>query len=134
MTMADAPPAAAESARREAEFDFHDRQVTLMEPSEGQQLILIHVLTLTDEGADTNEKVEIVLNFSTMLRSLFADEAERGYVLGALARGVADLEDYIGLAKQMAEHWDIGEAEATNREERRARERRPAAPVRARRW
>lgn len=131
MTMVDAPP--AEPARHEAEFDFLDRKVVLLEPSDGQKLILIHVLGLSDESADTSERIEIILNFSTMLRSLFVQDADRSFVLGTLARNAADLEDYIDLARQMAERWEVGEDEATNREERRTRERRPAQAVRTRR-
>lgn len=127
MAVSASPPVADE--RDSAPFDFQDRKVTLLKPMPGQQLIMLNVLALADDGADVAEKVEIVLNFSTMLRSLFTEAAERSFVLGQLARGTADLEDYIDLARQMAEHWDIGEAEAANREERRTRERRPARPV-----
>lgn len=123
----------AEPARREAEFDFAGRQIKLLEPTPGQQLIMVTTLALTDEGSEVREKLEIVVNFATMLRSLMPEEADRAFVHGALARGTAELEDFIDLARQMSEYWDIGEETATNRADRRARERRPAVAVKGRR-
>lgn len=129
LTMADTPP--AEDARREAEFDFLDHRIKLLEPTDGQQFIMLQLLALTDTGGSLREKVELITNFGTMLGSLFVDEDQRVTVHGALARGVADLEDYVDLARQMSEHWDVGEEMANNRAERRSRERQPAKAVRA---
>lgn len=138
-----APPVAEDEAdeglendgRPAADFTFQDREVTLYEPTDGQRFILVQTIGITDESADDQERMELALGFAAMLRSLFARPVERQYVTGALARGSADIEDYFDLAKQMAEHWDVETAPA-NREERRARERRPAkatAVVRPRR-
>lgn len=139
MTMAETPP---ETERETGTFTFLDRQVTLMKPSPGQAFIMLAVLSLQDTSAELQEHLETVVNFGTMLKSLFVepdeDEAQAGfvgrsYVLGALARNTADLEDFIDLAGQMGEAFDIGEETAHSRQERRARERRPAVAVKGRR-
>lgn len=128
MTMADAPP--AETARSEAEFDFANHRIKLLEPTPGQQFIMVQMLALTDAGGGVREQVELITNFGTMLSSLFVEEGQRMIVYGALARGTAELEDYVDLARQMSEHWDVGEDTANNRVERRSRERQPAKAVR----
>jgi hypothetical protein len=120
--------------REWAEFPFQDIAVKLYRPSGGQAFILLQTVSITDESADVQEKVELALAFATMLRSLFVEAEARVYVTGALARGKADIEDYFELARAMAELWGL-ESEPPNREERRARERKPvakAAPRRAR--
>jgi hypothetical protein len=127
--MADAPP--AEPARREAEFDFLTLRIKLLEPTPGQQFVMLQMLALTDAGGSVREKVELIMNFGTMLGALFVDEDQRVAVHGALARGTADIEEYVDLARQMSEYWDIGEETANNRSERRTRERQPAKAVRA---
>lgn len=129
MTMADAPP--AETARREAEFDFLTYRIKLLEPTPGQQFVMVQMLALTDAGGSVREKIELITNFGTMLGALFVEEDQRMLVHGSLARGAADLEEYVDLARQMSEYWDIGEETATNREGRRTRERQPAKAVRA---
>lgn len=112
--------------RETAAFPFLDREVTLYEPTTGQRFILVQTIGIDDEGADTAEKVELALGFATMLRALFVEPEDRQYVTGALARGIAELDDYFQLARLMAEHWEVEEAPA-NREERRTRERKPVA-------
>lgn len=131
--MATTPPETTnETERPDAEFDFAGRGVKLLKPTDGQQFILITVLSLNDEGGSVREKLETVTNFGVMLSSLFVEDRDRAFVHGALARGGAELEDYVDLARQMSEHWGVGEETATNRTERRARERRPAQAVRTR--
>lgn len=111
-----------------AELTFQDRDVKMYRPTGGQEFVLLQTIGITDELSDDQEKLELALGFATMIRSLFVVPVERQYVTGALARGVAEIEDYFALAKEMAEHWGMeAEPPANNREERRARERRPVA-------
>jgi hypothetical protein len=117
-----------DAGRLWATFDFQDRGVRLLQPTDGQQFILLQTVGITDESADDQEKLELALGFATMLRSLFLDPDQRQFVTGALARGNAEIEDYFALARSMAEYWNIdAEPPAANRVERRARERRPVA-------
>lgn len=114
--------------REHAPFDFEARKIALYRPSSGQEYILLTVLNLGDETASQMEKVNTVRTFGIMLQSLFVKPKDLDYVLGTLARG-GEIEPFMDLARQMAEHWDIedpADAEDDNREERRARERRPA--------
>jgi hypothetical protein len=111
-----------------ARFAFKDRGVRLAEPTDGQKFILVQTIGISDESSDDQEKLELALGFATMIRALFTRVADRQYVTGALARGTAEIEDYFGLAREMVEYWGVeAEAPATNRDERRARERRPVA-------
>lgn len=127
-TAAPEPDPSDDDDRARAPFAFQQREIDLYEPMAGQRFILLQTIGVTDEGADSQEQLELVLGFATMLRSLFVSAADRQAVTGALARGDADLEDYFDLAKQMAEHWAI-ESEPATRADRRARERRPAKAV-----
>jgi hypothetical protein len=119
------PESSDDDDRPRAPFTFQQSEVELYEPVAGQRFILLQTIGVTDEGASIQERLELVLGFAAMLRALFVSPTERQAVTGALARGQADIEDYFELARQMAEHWDV-EAEPATREERRARERRPA--------
>lgn len=124
---------ASKDERRSAPFTFLDREVQLYEPSSGQSFILISVLNLSDESATTLEQINTIRTFGVMLGSLFVEQRDHDYVLGTLARG-GDIADFLDLARQMTEHWEIEEPEPQNREERRAAPRRPAAgakPVKA---
>jgi hypothetical protein len=117
-----------DDGRAYATFTFRDRGVKLMEPTKGQAFVLVQTLGITDEAADDQEKLELALGFAAMVRSLFLMPAERQFVTGALARGIAEIEDYFALGREMADHWDMAdEPPAGNREERRSRERRPVA-------
>lgn len=119
--------AAQASDRRSAPFTFNKREVTLYKPSTGQEYILLTVLNLADESASQDELLRTMRTFGVMLQSLFVESAELDFVMGTLARG-GDVEPFIDLARQMAEHWSITEEdEPANREERRAAPRRPAA-------
>jgi hypothetical protein len=121
-----AAAAPASDERRSAPFDFEDRKVQLYEPSTGQSYILLTVLNLTDESATTMEQINTIRTFGVMLGSLFVEQADLNYVMGTMARG-GDVEPFLDLARQMAEHWEIEEP-PQNREERRAAPRRAAAP------
>jgi hypothetical protein len=118
--------AAQAPERRSAPFDFMDRQVQLYAPSTGQSYILLTVLNLTDESATTLEQINTIRTFGVMLGSLFVEQADLNYVMGTMARG-GEVEPFLDLARQMAEHWEIEDPEPQNREERRAAPRRPAA-------
>lgn len=108
-------------------FTFRDRDdIELYEPTAGQQFILMQTLSVGDDGASIEEKVELTLGFATMLRALFRRTEQRTYVTLALARGQAELEDYFDLAKQMAEAWAIEEP-APQVGQRRAAPRKPVA-------
>lgn len=121
------------SGRPWARFTFRDRSVVMLQPTKGQEFVLLQTLGITDELADDQEKMELALGFATMIRALHPIAADRQYVTGALARGVAEIEDYFELAREMAEHWGMEtEAPANNRQERRARERRPVAQAKVR--
>lgn len=116
-----------------ARFEFNGKRARMYEPTGGQRFVLLQTVGITDESADEQEKIELALGFATMIRALFVHASERQYVTGALARGTAEIEDYFGLARDMAEHWSIeSEPPAANRDERRARERRPVAKAAAR--
>jgi hypothetical protein len=120
--------------RQWGRMTFLERPVRMFEPTGGQRFVLLQTIGITDESADVQEKLELALGFSTMIRALFVRPAERQFVTGALARGIAEIEDYFALAREMVEFWGIeDEAPANNREERRARERRPVAKVAGRR-
>lgn len=131
MTATSQAAAAQAPERRSATFTFLDRDVQLYEPSTGQSYILLTVLNLTDESATQLEQINTIRTFGVMLGSLFVEQNDLNYVMGTMARG-GDVQDFLDLARQMAEHWEIEEPEPTNREGRRAAERRPAAkPVKA---
>lgn len=131
-----APQTAAESTdgderepgRAYDTFTFKDREIELYEPVAGQRFILLQTVGVTDEGASDVEKLELIIGFSQMLRALTVKQSDRMFMAGALARGTADLEDYFGLARQMADAWSI-EAAPANRAERRTPARRPAKAV-----
>jgi hypothetical protein len=111
-----------------ARLVFNDRPVRMYEPTDGQRFVLVQTIGIGDESADDQEKLELALGFAAMIRALFVRPADRQFVTGALARGTAEIDDYFGLARDMAERWGIeSEAPANNRQERRARERRPVA-------
>lgn len=114
--------------RASATFRFLDREIALYEPTDSQKFILVQTVGIGDEGVDDQEKLELAIGFAQMLRALFVEPDDRRAVTGALARAEAELEDYFGLAKDMAEHWGIdSEAPAANRAARRAAPRRPVA-------
>jgi hypothetical protein len=124
----DEPEGVTEGGRLWASFAFKDRSVKLLEPTDGQKFVLVQTIGITDESADDQEKMELALGFAAMVRALFLKPVERQFVTGALARGTAEIEDYFSLAREMAEYWDVESAPpATNREDRRARERKPVA-------
>jgi hypothetical protein len=124
----DEPEGVTGDGRLWASFAFKDRAVKLLEPTDGQKFVLVQTIGISDESADEQEKLELALGFAVMVRALFLKPAERQYVTGALARGTAEIEDYFTLAREMVEYWGVeSEPPATNREERRARERRPVA-------
>jgi hypothetical protein len=128
-----AAAAPASDERRSAPFTFLDREVQLYEPSTGQSYILLTVLNLTDESATAMEQINTIRMFGVMLGSLFVDQGDLNHVMGTMARG-GDVQDFLDLAGQMAQHWDIAEPdEPANREERRAAPRRaaPKGPVKA---
>lgn len=126
-----AAAAPAQSERRTAPFTFLDRTVQLYEPTTGQSYILITTLNLNDESATNVEQINTMRTFGVMLSSLFVEQADQNYVIGTLARG-GDIADFLDLARQMVEHWDIEDPEPENRAERRAAVRRPAPkPVKA---
>lgn len=126
MVAATQADAAQAPDRRSAPFTFLDREVQLYEPSTGQTYILLTVLNLTDDSASTMEQIHTVRTFGVMLGSLFVDQGDLNYVMGTMARG-GDVQDFLDLAAQMAQHWEIEGPEPANREERRAAVRRPAA-------
>jgi hypothetical protein len=111
--------------RDTASFPFGDRTVVLKQPTDGQMLIVLAVTDIMDEP-NISMQIEAVNNFGTVIRYLFVQDDDRRHVLGSLARGDTDLDDYFGLAVAMIEHW--APDEANNREERRAQAKR-AAPV-----
>lgn len=117
------------SDRAVASFQFQSRDIELYEPTDSQRFILLQTIGVADEGAPDDEKLELVVGFGQMLRSLFVTAADRQFVTGLLARGEAEIEDYFQLAKDMVEHWAIEAAPPVNRQERRARERQPAKAV-----
>lgn len=119
--------------RRSATFEFAGRDVELYEPSRGQRFILLQAVAVGDDGTPDREKLELVVGLAQMLRALFVNDGDRMFVTGALARDEADIEDYFELAKAMADHWDVEADAPTSRQERRARERRPAKAVPGRR-
>lgn len=121
-----------EDTRDFAPFTFEGRDVALYRPSSGQEYILLTILNLGDESATQAEQVRTVRTFGVMIGSLFLEPADLDFVLGTLARG-GDIEPFVDLARQMAEHWAIADDEPANRAERRTRERQPARPVPARR-
>lgn len=126
-----------DDSRESAPFTFGEREVALYKPTDGQEYILLTLLNLSDESATKLEQITTIRTFGVMLQSLFLKQNDLDFVLGTLARGGA-LDPFVDLARQMAEYWSIEEeAEADNRTERRAAERRPAArkaaPARPRR-
>jgi hypothetical protein len=111
--------------RDKASFDIGGQTVALLRPTDGQMLIVLSMADFADEP-NINMQIEAVNNFGTVLRYLFEEDADRRFVLGSLARGDIELEDYFGLAVSMIEHW--APDEISNREERRAVAKK-AAPV-----
>jgi hypothetical protein len=122
-----------DESRESAPFTFGEREVALYKPTDGQEYILLTLLNLGDESASKMEQITTIRTFGVMLSSLFLHQRDLDFVLGTLARG-GEFEPFIDLARQMAEYWNLEEeAEADNRAERRAAERRPvkkAAPAR----
>lgn len=121
-----AAAAADTPTRRSAPFNFEDREIRLYAPSTGQSYILLTVLNLDDESATELEQINTVRTFGVMLGSLFVEQKDLNYVMGTMARG-GEVEPFLDLARQMAEHWELDEPEPENREARRAAPRRPAA-------
>lgn len=126
---ADEDGPARETDRASAPFQLGDRDVQLYEPTGAQRFILLQTISVADDAVPDEEKVELVLGFGQMLRALFVEAADRQYATTLLARADIEIEDYFQLAKDMAEHWAIEAGAPVNRQERRARERRPAKAV-----
>jgi hypothetical protein len=123
--------AEAQESRETGEFTFKDRKIELYRPSTGQMMVILTVLDLQDEE-EVQEQVEMVLNFGTVIRKLFVDPDDRRWVLRGLADGTLELEDYMGLARDLVEAY--APDEAANRAERRAPAKKaaPAKRVNAR--
>jgi hypothetical protein len=114
--------------RDTASFPFGARTVVLKQPTDGQMFIVMAVADIMDEP-DDSMKVEAINNFGTVVRYLFVQDEDRRFVLGSLARGDVDLDDYFGLAVEMIQHW--APEQASNREERRAVAKKAAPAKRA---
>jgi hypothetical protein len=126
---ADEGDADRETGRASAPFQLGNRDVQLYEPTDSQRFILLQTVSVSDEAIPDDERLELVLGFGQMLRALFVEATDRQYATTLLARGDIEIEDYFQLAKDMVEHWAIEAAPPVNRQERRARERRPAKAV-----
>ena len=127
---ADEGEQADDNGRASAPFQLSDRDVQLYEPTGSQRFILLQTVSVADEAVPDDEKLELIIGFGQMLRALFVDPADRRYATTLLARADVELEDYFQLAKDMVERWSIEADAPVNRQERRARERRPAKAVR----
>jgi hypothetical protein len=104
------------------------RTMTMFRPTEGQLLIVLQVMDLEDEEA-LDQKLQLVTNFGVVIRTLFTDEKDRQAVHRGLASGKYELEDYMGLARQIILEW--APEEAGNREQRRAAAKKAAPAKRA---
>jgi len=120
--MADNP----DDGRISGKFTFGDREIELYQPTDGQMFIILGMADLADEE-DVTEQVDIVLNFATAIRELFANRADRQYVHRGLASNRFDLEDYMTLAKEILTEW--APDQVSNREERRASAAKKAVPA-----
>ena len=115
----------------QGEFTLKGRTMALYRPSEGQLLVMLTLLDLQDEE-DQQQQIEMVLNFGTVVRTLFVDPDDRRWVHRGLANNSFVLEDYFDLAKQIIDEY--APDRANNRAERRAPAKRaaPAKRVRSR--
>lgn len=103
--------------RTVGEFTLKGRTMKLYAPTNGQLMVVLTLLDLQDES-EVQEQVEMVLNFGTVIRKLFVDPDDRRWVLRGLADNSFDLEDYMGLARDLVEEY--APDQAANRAERRA--------------
>jgi hypothetical protein len=106
-----------QETRAVGEFALKGRKMNLYAPSSGQMMVVLTLLDLQDES-EVQEQVEMVLNFGTVIRKLFVDPDDRRWVLRGLADNSFDLEDYMGLARDLVEEY--APDQAANRAERRA--------------
>lgn len=111
--------------RETAEFVVQGRKIGLYRPSVGQMFVIITLIDLQDEP-DQSQQIEMVLNFGTVIRTLFEDEADRRWVLRGLADASVSIEAYMELARDIVNEWEP--EQAANRAERRAPAKR-AAPA-----
>lgn len=117
--------------RETGAFTVADRKIVLYAPSTGQQLVIMTLLDLEDEQ-DMQQQVEMVLNFGTVIRTLFTDPDDRRWVLRGLADNTVTIEQYMDLARDILE--EFAPEQAANRAERRAPAKKaaPAKRVNAR--
>lgn len=103
--------------RETAEIPFAGRTLRMFRPTDGQLLVVIQVTDIADEE-DVTQQVQMVTNLGVVIRTMFADEADRQEVHRGLASGKYELEDYFELAKSILLEWAPDQVD--NREERRA--------------
>jgi hypothetical protein len=103
--------------RETAEIPFAGRTLHMYRPTDGQLLVVIQVTDIADEE-DVTQQVQMVTNLGVVIRTMFADEADRQEVHRGLASGKYELEDYFELAKNILLEW--APDQVANREERRA--------------